>query len=147
MINDTFVETTVNFIRNKIQESTHNSTSVSDQFNSIDFQEFNLKSFISASIYFFEIEEITLTMALIYISRFTNKNCLNLNNVYFTFLVSLHLADNFVEDYKNISSGFPSLMNLNTLEFYYLQGRFLDTIDWSLFVSDTEYLNFRLSLV
>ena len=117
------------------------------QFNS--YTNITINIYILRLLNFFNVQESTLVLSLIYLDRIRKRNIIHIDNrnFYKLFLIALTVACKFNEDmiYKN--SFYSQAGGVSLKEFNNLEKIFLISVDYSLIVFRDEYENMLKKLI
>ena len=91
---------------------------------------------------FFNIEISTLVIALIYLERIRSCFALNSKNFHKCFLMALSMATKMNEDKIFKNSYYCVAGGVHLKEYNILEKNFLEMLDYSLFVTNSEYLKY-----
>lgn len=152
MINNEFlsldlIERVAGFIQNKIDSTCNNTEYVGSYLDSEQFEGIDVISFVTTSVQVLEIEESTLILAVIYLDRLSYSVNLNYTNVFFAFLLAILLAFCYWNDGAIYFNSLSQIMGIQLNELRSLQLRFLESIDWRLYISSEDFEKFRTQIM
>lgn len=115
-------------------------------FNSSKIPSISFKNYLYRIQNFTEAEDNTLIIALIYLDRFTEKNNIILTdyNVHKIFFLSVLIAIKYNEDLYYELFFYAKICGMDKNELKLLERKFVDMINFELFVKKEEFENYQL---